>query len=306
MNRQALLAALDWQYAMGAEDALGSSPTDWGAFAAPQWWREARVGNVNGKLASPAEAKADAIASALPRTLYQSAAPATNLATNLNDNAAPALFPESVTPRLTTPVAVNVVARTLEALAAEWKASDYCGLKKTALNFVFGEGDPARRIMLIGEGPGADEDKQGRPFVGRSGQLLDKMLAAIGLMSRADYYITNVTPWRPPGNREPTAAEIAVLRPYLVRHIELANPQVIVTLGGLATKALLARPEGITRLRGKFLDFAPAEGMQPIKLLPMFHPSALLRNPANKKQSWQDLLTLKEFLKVNNLLLPAL
>lgn len=287
MDRQQLLATLDWQVALGADEAIGAQPADWAAFAQPDWWRQARSGR-------PALPAAELIVR--PHSGDASAAP-----TDSRSFFQPTLATPSGPSLLTQPAEVSVAAQSLEALAAEWQASDHCGLKRTALNFVFGDGNPATKIMLIGEGPGADEDKQGKPFVGKSGQLLGRMLAAIGLNSRADYYVTNVTPWRPPGNRTPTDAEVSVLRPYLVRHIELVQPQVIVTLGGLATKALLERPDGITRLRGKFLEFT-TDRLAPTKLLPLFHPSALLRNSANKKQSWQDLLTLKAYLAEHKLL----
>ena len=286
MNRADILAALDWQQSIGADEALGETPVVWGDFTPPGWWARARRGQ-----ALVSDSDAPVTPGATPP-----------LATLLDLPVSPA--PLTGPSLLTTPADVTVQATTLAALAAEWQASDHCGLKTTALNFVFGEGDPGRGIMVIGEGPGADEDKAGKPFVGKSGQLLDRMLAAIGLNSRADYYITNVTPWRPPGNRTPTPAEVGVLRPYLVRHIELAQPQVIVTLGALALQALLGRRESITKLRGKWLDFAPGDGTAPIRLLPLFHPAALLRNPSLKRQTWADLLALEAELKVKSLL-PA-
>ena len=283
MTKGTISAALDWQAVMGADEAIGEMPTDWAAYAMPEWWQN---------LKSPQQVQANA-----PIPL-----PTANMTPLARMLATPA--PATLTPlSMTTPAdaAARVEATTLEALAAELKAFEGCALKKTALNFVFGEGNPASRIMLIGEGPGADEDRQGRPFVGRSGQLLDRMLAAIGLSSRETYYITNVTPWRPPGNRTPTDTEVAVLRPFLMRHIELVDPALIVTLGGLPTKTLLNKPEGITRLRGKFLPFKTEDSKPEIKVMPVFHPAALLRNPAQKAFSWQDMLKVKEFLKTNGL-----
>lgn len=196
-------------------------------------------------------------------------------------------------PLLFSPPQSPIEAGDLASLRAALAAFDGCSLKKTALNMVFGEGNPESGIMLIGEAPGADEDRQGKPFVGRSGALLDRMLAAIGLNSRADYYITNVLPWRPPGNRTPTDAEVAACLPYVLRHIALVNPRVLVLLGGLATKTLLQRTEGITRLRGKWFEYAMPDS-RVVPVLPMLHPAALLRNPAQKRQAWQDLLALKE------------
>ena len=152
--------------------------------------------------------------------------------------------------------------------------------------------------MLIGEAPGRDEDLRGLPFVGRSGQLLDRMLAAIG-RDRSDVYITNVLPWRPPGNRAPTASETLTCLPFLERHIALARPEVLVFLGGTAAKALLDVSEGIMRLRGKWLSYA-LDGRQ-MPALATFHPAFLLRQPARKREAWRDFLTLQDWLKTRNL-----
>lgn len=280
MDQQVIKAALDWQLAMGADEAVGDSPADWSVADMPDWWLELK--------GAPAKVPAGLSPSSLPiaepisRALHE-----------------PAAAPLQM---FTTPTIVTVQAQTLTDLAAEFKAFDGIGLKKTALNFVFADGNPESRVMVIGETPDADDDKQGRPFVGPSGHLLDQMLAAISLKSRDDYYITNVSPWRPPGNRTPTEAEITMLRPFLVRQIELVKPAVIVTLGALAVKTLLSKPEGITRLRGKFLSFQPDETTAEIPLLPLFHPAALLRNPGQKAATWADLLSLKEFLITNKLL----
>jgi uracil-DNA glycosylase len=290
MDQLTIKAALDWQAAMGADEAIGEAPADWAAYDMPEWWQELKAARP-GPLQSAAPS---AIAPKLAEPPAFNPLTANAKADNRADNPPLQLF--------STPTDITVQAQTLADLAAEQKAFDGLGLKKSAISFVFGEGNPESRIMLIGEGPGADEDKQGRPFVGRSGQLLDRMLAAIGLMDRTAYYITNVTPWRPPGNRTPTDTEIALLRPFLTRHIELVNPAVIVTLGGLATKALMNKSEGITRLRGKFLKLKLGEAAEGIPLLPMFHPAALLRNPAQKRQSWADLLALKKYISDHNLL----
>jgi DNA polymerase len=154
------------------------------------------------------------------------------------------------------------------------------------------DGNPAAPVMIIGEAPGADEDRIGRPFVGRSGQLLDRMLAAIGL-DRTTVQITNVIYWRPPGNRKPTSAEIAACLPFVLRHIALARPQVVVLAGGTAASALLPVSEGITRLRGRWFDLAVPGLDAPVPTLPMFHPSFLLRAPERKREAWRDLLALK-------------
>ena len=183
-------------------------------------------------------------------------------------------------------------AATVEALAAMIAGFDGCSLKRTATNTVFADGNPAAPVMIIGEGPGADEDRIGRPFVGRAGQLLDRMLATIGL-DRGSVAITNVVYWRPPGNRTPTAAEIASCVPFVLRHIALVKPKVLVLCGGTAAGALLAQGQGITRLRGRWFDLAIPGLDRPVPTLPMFHPSFLLRAPERKREAWRDLLSLR-------------
>ncbi len=161
-------------------------------------------------------------------------------------------------------------------------------IKHCAENMVFGVGNPNADILLLGEAPGAEEDKQGIPFVGQSGQLLDKALAAIGL-DRTKIYITNILPWRPPGNRTPSNQEITLFRPFVLKHIALINPKVVICLGGTATKALLQSTEGIMRLRGRFTN---VEGIS-AKVLPTFHPAYLLRSPSQKREFWHDFLMIK-------------
>jgi uracil-DNA glycosylase len=176
----------------------------------------------------------------------------------------------------------------LEALVASFEG---CALKRTAKNLCFARGSAEARLMLIGEAPGRDEDLQGKPFVGRAGQLLDRMLAAIGL-SEEHVYITNTVYWRPPGNRTPTAEEVEACAPFLARQIELLNPHILVLLGGAAAKNILGVAEGIMRLRGKWLTYPAASG--PITTLPTLHPAYLLRNPEAKRYAWRDLLMVKE------------
>jgi uracil-DNA glycosylase family 4 len=183
-------------------------------------------------------------------------------------------------------------ADSVEALAALIPGFDGCPLRRTATNTVFIDGNPAAPVMIIGEAPGADEDRIGRPFVGRAGQLLDRMLAAIGL-DRSGVLITNVIYWRPPGNRTPTAAEIASCLPFVFRLIALVRPKVLVLSGGTAAGALLAQSQGITRLRGRWFDLAVPGLDQPVPTLPMFHPSFLLRTPERKREAWRDLLSLR-------------
>jgi DNA polymerase len=178
----------------------------------------------------------------------------------------------------------------LEAIVA---AFDGCALKASARQLAFADGVPGSRVMLVGEAPGAEEDRVGRPFVGRAGQLLDRMLAAIDL-DRSQVYIANVVPWRPPGNRTPTPQEIAICRPFIERQIELARPEILVTVGAPATQSLLGLKEGIFRLRGRWSAFETQVG--PIRALPMLHPAYLLRQPAHKRHAWRDLQALRRAL----------
>lgn len=182
-------------------------------------------------------------------------------------------------------------------LEAAVRTFDGCALKKTATNTVFADGNPEAKIMFIGEAPGADEDRQGKPFVGVSGQLLNKMVASIGL-DRSGFYITNIVFWRPPGNRTPTTNEIALCLPFVERHIELVDPDILVPLGGPAAKTLLGVQQGITRLRGKWHSYQTTNLPAPIDALPFFHPAYLLRSPAHKRESWLDLLMIKEKLGI--------
>jgi uracil-DNA glycosylase len=161
-----------------------------------------------------------------------------------------------------------------------------CSLKATATQLVFGAGEAGAEVMFVGEAPGADEDRQGIPFVGRAGQLLDKMLASISL-DRGKVYIANVVPWRPPGNRTPTPLETAACLPFIRRQIELVAPKILVCLGAPSAQTLLGSKEGITRLRGRWFDYLA--GDERIKALAMLHPAYLLRQPAQKKLAWQDL-----------------
>lgn len=182
-------------------------------------------------------------------------------------------------------------AQSLEELRAALMAFEGCALKYTATNLVFGDGNPKARVMLIGEAPGADEDRQGLPFVGQSGQLLDKMFAAIGL-TRESFYITNIIPWRPPGNRQPTPGEAEACLPFVKRHIDLISPDFLILVGGTATKTLMGGREGIMRLRGSWKDYT-AENGKKMKVMAIFHPAYLLRSPGQKREVWLDLLKVK-------------
>lgn len=186
-------------------------------------------------------------------------------------------------------------ASTLEELRQHMASFDGCNLKFTAKNMVFADGNPQASLMLVGEAPGRDEDIEGLPFVGRSGRLLDRMLAAIGL-DRTSAYIANVIPWRPPGNRTPTPHETEICRPFIERQIELVNPKVLVNLGGPSAKTLLNTSEGILRLRGNWRVHTTASGTA-IPAMPTLHPAYLLRTPAHKKLAWRDFLEVKAKLR---------
>lgn len=181
-------------------------------------------------------------------------------------------------------------ATSLDDLKSVIEAFDGCNLKFTARSTVFADGNPKANIMLIGEAPGRDEDEQGLPFVGKSGQLLDKMLAAIGL-DRTQVYITNILPWRPPGNRTPTAAETDICLPFVERHIELIDPDLLVLVGGSSAATMLRSKSTIMNLRGKWQKIAL--GDKEIPAMPCLHPAYLLRSPNHKSLAWKDLLAIK-------------
>jgi DNA polymerase len=179
----------------------------------------------------------------------------------------------------------------LEALRVALEQLEGCALRNTASNLVFCDGNPGARVMIVGEAPGRDEDRVGLPFVGAAGQLLDKMLASINL-DRSTVYITNLLPWRPPGNRTPTAEETQLLLPYLRRHIQLARPELVLILGGSSAKALLNTKEGILKMRGVWRDVDYGGGVT-VPTLASLHPAYLLRSPAQKRLSFDDLLSLR-------------
>ncbi|HZT89824.1 MAG TPA: uracil-DNA glycosylase [Stellaceae bacterium] len=263
-EREQALALLAWYVEMGADEAIGAEAID--------------------RLAPPPAAAPPV---AMPvRPAATTAAPRAVVA------APPSALAESLAEAAQSARLLAAAADTIAALAAAVAGFDACPLKRTATNTVFADGNPEAPVMIIGEAPGADEDRIGRPFVGRSGQLLDRMLAAIGL-DRSGVQITNVIYWRPPGNRKPTPAEIASCLPFVLRHIALSRPRVLVLAGGTAASTLLPQNEGITRLRGRWFDLVVPGLEQPVPTLPMFHPSFLLRAPERKREAWRDLLALK-------------
>ncbi len=191
---------------------------------------------------------------------------------------------------------IAAACATLAELRAAIAAFDGCALKRTATNMVVGDGDEDAALMVIGEAPGAEEDRQGLPFVGPAGQLLDRMLAAIGLERQA-VYISNILPWRPPGNRSPTAEEIALCQPFIERQIALVRPQVLMLVGGISAKSLLGEKQGITRLRGTWRELTAAGLAEPVATMATFHPAYLLRQPSAKREVWRDLLAVQNKLE---------
>jgi uracil-DNA glycosylase len=184
-------------------------------------------------------------------------------------------------------------ANSLEELRAILERFDGCALKATATQLVFADGNPQAKVMFVGEAPGRDEDIEGLPFVGRSGKLLDRMLAAIGL-DRTSVYIANIVPWRPPGNRTPTPQESQICLPFILRQIELVDPDILACLGGPSAQTLLGIKEGITRIRGRWFTFDT--GKREIRAMPTFHPAFLLRSPLQKRFAWRDFLAIKKAL----------
>jgi uracil-DNA glycosylase len=258
------LAALAWLVDMGADEAVGEAPVD--RFAA-------RVKPPSAPRPSEAPAPRQQ-----PQTVQRPG-------------------PRAGSEALADARAMAGACTSLEEIAAALGQFDACPLQRTATNLVYTDGNPAARILFIGEAPGRDEDLQGLPFVGRSGQLLDRMLGAIGLSRSAEdpaaaALITNVIFWRPPGNRKPTEAETLMCLPFVARTIELVNPEVIVCLGATPAQRLLGVTEGILRLRGQWKSYRLAD--RAIPLLPTLHPAYLLRQPAQKRLAWRDFLELKK------------
>jgi len=184
-------------------------------------------------------------------------------------------------------------ATTVEELHQAAAGFDGCGLKKMATNTVFGDGNPKARIVFIGEGPGAEEDRQGVPFVGAGGALFDAMLGSIGL-DRSNVYMSNIVFWRPPGNRTPTATETALCMPFVERLMELIDPDILVTVGGPAAKAMLAETAGVGRLRGKWYTYSTPRLSRPVQATALFHPAYLLGSPSHKREAWADLLAIRD------------
>lgn len=254
------LAWLDWQVELGADEAISEHPVNRYELvqSQPQPQAQDRAADAAGRMRPPAPV------------------------------AAPKIDPVGEAQRLVQGVS------NLAALRATLEQFEHCDLKHGARNLVFSDGLAGARVMIIGEAPGREEDREGRPFVGRAGQMLDRMLAAIDLDRRSEdpaqaVYITNVLPWRPPQNRDPNPSEIAMMRPFVERHVALAKPEVLVLMGNISCLANLGQ-KGITRLRGQWQE------VYGLPVLPMFHPAFLLRTPEAKREAWADLLSLRAHL----------
>lgn len=257
---------MQWYNEMGVDTTVEAEPQD------------------RTKPAAPSPKKAEHIATSNPITHPQPIMPPT---------------PSTMSPHDAINQARNLAdtAKNLEELKTAVEQFDACALKKTATNTVFSDGNPESNIMFIGEAPGANEDMEGIPFCGVSGQLLDKMLACINISRKENCYITNTLFWRPPGNRRPTPEEIAICRPFVERHIALFQPKIIILVGGTAITSVLNSNIGITKMRAKFYDYSNQYLKSPIKTTAMFHPSYLLRSPGQKRLAWQDLLKIQKFLQ---------
>lgn len=290
-NRELLAAMLEWTFAMGADELVADEATDWLA--------DGR-GPPGSGFAFADEGLAAASAPARPTLLppERSDRPGSTPAAHrpAPARAAPARKFAPAAPEVAVGAARAAArnAATLDDLLKALATFDGCGLKATAKNLCFYRGAAHAPVMIIGEAPGRDEDIEGRPFVGRAGQLLDRMMAAAG-WTETDVHITNVVYWRPPGNRPPTPQEVEICRPFLERQIELVAPSVLLLMGGTASKQILRTDEGILKIRGRWqtLEF----GNLKVPVLATLHPAYLLRTPIAKRQAWRDLLSVNAALK---------
>ena len=275
LSRQDAVELLKWYVEMGADEAVGDAPVDRYALS------------TEAAKAPPAPPREAPRKAALPPR-------------NFAETRAPAPAPDATGSADELAASAQTRAAncaTLEELRAALESFDECALKRTAKNLVFSDGNPEGKVMFIGEAPGRDEDLQGKSFVGRSGQLLDRMLAAIGL-DRDSVYIANVIYWRPPGNRDPSPVEMAQCRPFIKRQIELADPQIIVPIGAVPARELIGTTSGILRLRGQWKSYKVNDRDVPV--MPSLHPAYLLRQPAQKKLAWRDMLAIRRKLDEMN------
>jgi uracil-DNA glycosylase family 4 len=246
------------------------------------------------------EAPRDHFAEALPAAADRAVAPQQARALSQRPAVPVRAMPAAATTPDEAQSSAQALAReatSLDELKAALARFEGCALKATAKNLVFADGNPAGRVMLVGEAPGAEEDRLGLPFVGKSGQLLDRMLAAIGLTRAQHVYITNLLPWRPPGNRTPTPQEVAICMPFVQRHIQLVNPDILVCVGAPSAQGLLGL-SGILASRGKWMDYDT--GLRRIRAMATLHPAYLLRQPLQKRLAWRDLRTLKAALEASS------
>ncbi len=270
-TKEEIIHCLQWHIDLGCDDIFDETPLN-------------RFQEVIREASTEASPSAETI---LPSPTRATDTPKNERRDQVDAPRAPLVFAQSAQ-KITLPNLAEV--HTLEALKQILTEFEGSSLKKMAKNTVFSDGVAHSRVMVIGEAPGREEDRQGLPFIGPSGQLLDKMLASIGL-NRQSVYIANLIPWRPPGDRTPTQEEIDLFLPILKRHIELASPEILLAVGGTAAKALLNTTTGITKLRGNWQTFATEKGEIPV--LPLFHPAFLLRTPSRKAEAWADLCALR-------------
>lgn len=277
---------LEFYVDAGIDCFLGDEPVDW----AEQTLRQASERR-RAHVTSVEPRQAQAMARSEPQPAPLEVRPAPSAPVNLSQggpSGQPAVIPDQQIIASARDLASS--AQTLEDLRTCLEAFEGCNLKLTAKKLVFADGSPDARLMFVGEAPGRDEDIQGKPFVGRSGQLLDRMLTAIGL-DRSSAYIANVVPWRPPGNRTPTPQETEICKPFIKRQIELVNPDVLVFLGAASAKNLLGVQDGIRKMRGRWMNY-PLQGRQ-IAAIATYHPAYLLRSPLEKRLSWRDFLSIR-------------
>ncbi|POF34772.1 uracil-DNA glycosylase [Roseibium marinum] len=301
-------ALLDFYTASGVDCFLGDRPVDWFNLTSEQAAQRLQnqmaptphAGQAGTALAGgrqhvsgvpPQPAPAIVTAPATTPVMPSSAAPAIGQGPGAGQ---PAVLPDREIIAAARDLAAS--AATLDELRRCLEAFDGCNLKLTAKKLVFADGNPQAKLMFVGEAPGRDEDLQGKPFVGRSGQLLDRMLAAIGI-DRTAVYIANVVPWRPPGNRTPTPQETEICKPFIKRQVELVNPDVLVFLGAASAKTLLGVQDGIRKMRGRWMTY-PGNGRE-IAAIATYHPAYLLRSPLEKRLSWRDFLSIREALLSN-------
>lgn len=286
----AIVHLLRWHFEAGVDECIGAVPRN-------RYYEEGTPRQ--GGLPPRSSAVPPATAASRP-TPAASSAPALDPGPQPGSPrpAPPMARPAPPSAAAATAAARAAAAESLDALKAALAGYDGCALAKTATNLVFGDGSATARVVLIGEAPGAEEDRQGVPFVGPSGQLLDRMLASIDL-DRDQVFISNTVFWRPPGNRAPTTQEVAACMPFVIRIIELIRPAMLVALGGPAATAILGRSESVSRLRGRWFSFESARIDPPIPATVLFHPAYLLRSPGQKRLAWRDLLAIKKRLSTD-------